>query len=54
MSLVGDTSGDSSLDRFSWSFDSLRRWERKLRIQHREYKAVSWCLLFELLFYILF
>ena len=54
MSLVGDTSGDSSLDRFSWSVDSLRRWERKLRIQHREYKAVSWCLLFELLFYMLF
>ena len=42
MSLVGDSSGDSSLDRFSWSLDSLRRWERKLRIQHREYKAVSW------------
>ena len=41
MSLVGDSSGDSSLDRFSWSFDSLRRWERRLRIQHREYKAVS-------------
>ena len=39
MSLVGDSSGDSSLDRFSWSYDSLRRWERKLRIQHREYKA---------------
>ena len=37
--LVGDSSGDSSLDRFSWSYDSLRRWERKLRIQHREYKA---------------
>ena len=39
MSLVGDSSGDSSLDRFSWSFDSLCRWERKLKIQHREYKA---------------
>ena len=38
-SLVGDSSGDSSLDRFSWSYNSLRRWERKLRIQHREYKA---------------
>ena len=37
--LVGDSSGDSSLDRMSWSFDSLRRWERKLKIQHREYKA---------------
>ena len=50
MSLVGDTSGDSSLDRFSWSMDSLRRWQRKLSIQHREYKAVSCCLLFKLLF----
>ena len=40
-SLVGDSSGDSSLDCFSWSYDSLRRWERKLRIQHREYKAES-------------
>ena len=54
MSLVGDSSGDSSLDRFSWSLDSLRWWERKLRIQHREYKAVSWRFLFELLFYSLF
>ena len=37
--LVGDSSGDSSLDRMSWSFNSLQRWERKLKIQHREYKA---------------
>ena len=43
MSLVGDTSGDSSLDRFSWSMDSVRRWQRKLSIQHREYQAVSCC-----------
>ena len=37
--LIGDSSGDSSMDRFSWSYNSLRRWERKLKIQHREYKA---------------
>ena len=37
--LIGDSSGDSSLDRMSWSYDSLHRWERKLKIQHREYKA---------------
>ena len=37
--LIDDSAGDSSLDRMSWSFDSLRRWERKLKIQHREYKA---------------
>ena len=37
--LIGDSSGDSSLDRMSWSFDSLQRWERKLKIQHWEYKA---------------
>ena len=43
MLLVGDSSGDSSLDRFSWTLDSVRRWQRKLSIQHREYKAVSCC-----------
>ena len=37
--LIGDSSGDSSLDRMSWSYDCLQRWERKLKIQHREYKA---------------
>ena len=37
--LIDDSAGDSSLDRMSWSFDSLRRWERKLKIQHREWKA---------------
>ena len=34
--LTDDSAGDSSLDRMSWSFDSLRRWERKLKVQHRE------------------
>ena len=37
--LIDDSAGDSSLDRMSWSFDSLQRWERKLKIQHHEYKA---------------
>ena len=39
--LTDDSAGDSSLDRMSWSFDSLRRWERKLKVQHREWKAES-------------
>ena len=30
---------DSRFDRMSWSHDSLRRWERTMKIQHREWEA---------------
>ena len=45
LALVGDSSGDSRMGRYSWDMDSVRRWKRKLEIQHREYKAVCCCLL---------
>ena len=37
--LADDFAGDSRLNRMSWLFDSLRRWERTMKIQHREWKA---------------
>ena len=37
--LADDFAGDSRLDRMSWSFDSLHRWERTMKIQHREWQA---------------
>ena len=37
--LVNDFAEDSRLDRMSWSFDSLRRWERTMKIQHRKWEA---------------
>ena len=37
--LANDFAEDSRLDRMSWSFDSLRRWERTMKIQHREWEA---------------
>ena len=45
LALIGDSSGDSRMGRYSWDMDSVRRWKRKLEIQHREYKAVCCCLL---------
>ena len=30
---------DSRFDRMSWSHDSLRRWERTMKLQHREWEA---------------
>ena len=46
LALIGDSSGDSRMGRYSWDMDSVRRWKRKLDIQHREYKAVCcWLLL---------
>ena len=32
--LDNDFAEESRLDRMSWSFDSLRRWERTMKIQH--------------------
>ena len=37
--LANDFAEDSRLDRMSWSFDSLRRWERTMKIQVREWEA---------------
>ena len=37
--LNNDFAEDSRLDRMSWSFDSLRRWERTMKTQHREWEA---------------
>ena len=45
LALVGDLSGDSRMGRYSWDMESVRRWKRKLDIQHREFKAVCCCLL---------
>ena len=45
LALVGDSSGDSRMGRYSWDMESVRRWKRKLDIQHREFKAVCCCLL---------
>ena len=45
LALLSDSSGDSRMGRYSWDMDSVRRWKRKLDIQHREYKAVCCCLL---------
>ena len=36
---ANDFAEDSRLDRMSWSFDSLRRWERTMKIQHCEWEA---------------
>ena len=30
---------DSRFDRMSWSHDGLLRWERTMKIQHREWEA---------------
>ena len=30
---------DSRFDRMSWSHDGLIRWERTMKIQHREWEA---------------
>ena len=40
---VKDASGDSRMGRYDWDMESVRRWKRKLEIQHREYKAVCCC-----------
>ena len=45
LALVGDSSGDSRMGRYSWDMESVRRWKRKLDVQHREFKAVCCCLL---------
>ena len=37
--LDNDFAEDSRLDRMSWSHDSLHRWERTMKIQHREWEA---------------
>ena len=37
--LANDFAEDSRLDRMSWSFDSLRRWERTMKIQVLEWQA---------------
>ena len=37
--LANDFAEDLRLDRMSWSFDSLHRWERMMKIQVREWEA---------------
>ena len=37
--LDNDFAEESRLDQMSWSFVSLRRWERTMKIQHRKWEA---------------